>query len=190
MQTSTFLHYYVPFYYLIWCRFSASLSAWLISLTCKTLVRFISLQKNYRPLSHSLWKRKRGRSECKATANIQAVEGQEGGGKEEKRWQLVQSEVEVMDASMPSCQQEWSSEIKRLQIPAQFLHPVCVLACPPLALESRRWCSLYSIFVHLRLRTIFRFKTVQYVPDKELKIAIFMLAQQTYTNRKSTSPPA
>lgn len=74
MQTTTFLHYYVPFYYLIWCRFSASLSVWLISLTCKTLVRFISLHKNYRPLSRSrsLWKRKRGRLECKATANIQA----------------------------------------------------------------------------------------------------------------------
>lgn len=72
LQTSTFQHYYVPFYYLIWCRFSASLSVWLISLTCKTLVRFIRLHKNERPLSRSLWKRKRGRSECKATANIQA----------------------------------------------------------------------------------------------------------------------
>lgn len=72
MQTSTFQHYYVSFYYLIWCRFSASLSVWLISLTCKTLVRFISLHKNYRPLSRSLWKRNRGRSECKETANIQA----------------------------------------------------------------------------------------------------------------------
>lgn len=69
MQT---VHYYVPFYYLIWCWFSVSLSVWLISLTCKTLVHFIRLHKNYRPLFRSLWKRKRGRSECKATANIQA----------------------------------------------------------------------------------------------------------------------
>lgn len=143
----------VLFVILISSQFTSSVSVLLICWACKTLVHFVRLQ-NYHVVSHSFWKWKRGRTECKGTnkqiqQHTRAAEGREKGRKEEKtqRW-LVQSEAEVVDANTPprcwNQRQESRSKIRRMQIPAGWLHPDCVLALPPLALESRWWCSFHT----------------------------------------------